>query len=197
MNIVPYVLLYFVAMMVASIASVSFTRYLYRAAGVTPAQVRRAHFPGARRELYDWLAERAGYSRQFRTMLWLSQGMVIPLLVFPLGAILLRMLHLETYIWIVAVAAGVLTLVLGVAAWRYGRRIEAETEEYFYGIGPHPYIEQAKQEGAKPRKSRSSTHSPRLGGNETSLSHSLAPLFPILIIVLFTLAIMFIQVNGS
>ena len=51
MNIAPLVLIYFVAMMVAGSISTSFTRYLYRAAGVTRAQVRQAYFPGARWEL--------------------------------------------------------------------------------------------------------------------------------------------------
>lgn len=185
MNIAPFVLMYFVAMMVAGSISTSFTRYLYRAAGVTPAQVRRAYFPGARWELYLWLAQQAAYSRQFYTMLRLSQGMMVPIAVAPIGAIVLWMLHLEGYIWMVAVVAAGLTLILGLAAWMYGRRVVADTRDFFYGIGPHPYIEQAQREGRKPKKSRSPIHGPRLGGDTPNLLLLILPLvLPMILMVL-------------
>ena len=198
MNIVPYILLYFVVMMVVSVSSVSFSRYLYRAAGVTPAQVRRAYFPGARRDLYLWLAQQAAFSRQFYTMLWLAQGLPIPLAVAPVGAIVLWLLHLEGYIWIVAVVALALTLIWGLAAWIYGRRVEADTRDFFYGIGPHPYIEQAQREGRKPKQSRFPTQGPRLGGGDNSyLSNLMMAIIPIVLMVLLGLVLMIMQGNGS
>lgn len=184
MNIAPLVLIYFVAMMVAGSISTSFTRYLYRAAGVTPAQVRRAYFPGARWELYLWLAQQAAYSRQFYTMLRLSQGMVVPIAVAPVGAIVLCLLHLEGYVWIVAVVAVALSLALSLAAWIYGRHVEADTRDFFYGIGPHPYIEQAQREGRQPKKSRSPVHGPRLGGDTPNLLLLILPLVLPMILVL-------------
>ena len=185
MNIAPFVLMYFVAMMVAGSISTFFTRYLYRAAGVTPAQVRQAYFPGARWGLYLWLAQQAAYSRQFYTMLRLSQGMMVPISVAPIGAIVLWMLHLEGYIWMVAVVAAGLTLILGLAAWMYGRRVVADTRDFFYGIGPHPYIEQAQREGRKPKKSRSPIHGPRLGGDTPNLLLLILPLvLPMILMVL-------------
>ena len=185
MNIAPFVLIYFVAMMVAGSISVSFTRYLYRAAGVTPAQVRQAYFPGARWGLYLWLAQQAAYSRQFYTMLRLSQGMMVPIAVAPVGGIALWLLHLEDYIWMVAVVAVALTLALSLATWMYGRRVVADTKDYFYGIGPHPYIEQAQREGRKPKKSRSPIHGPRLGGDTLNPLLLILPLvLPMILMVL-------------
>lgn len=185
MNIAPLVLIYFVALTVTGSISVSFTRYLYRAAGVTLAQVRQAYFPGARWGLYLWLAQQAAYSRQFYTMLRLSQGMVLPIAVAPVGATVLWLLHLEGYIWIVAVVAAGLTLIWGLAAWIYGRRVMADTRDFFYGIGPHPYIEQAQREGRKPKKSRSPIHGPRLGGDTPNLLLLILPLvLPMILIVL-------------
>lgn len=185
MNIAPFVLIYFVALTVTGSISTLFTRYLYRAAGVTPAQVRQAYFPGARWELYLWLAQQAAYSRQFYTMLRLSQGMVLPIAVAPVGAIVLWLLHLEGYIWIVAVVAVGLTLICGLAAWIYGRRVMADTRAFFYGIGPHPYIEQAQREGRKPKKSRSPIHGPRLGGDTPNLLLLILPLvLPMILMVL-------------
>ena len=82
MNLVSYLVLNFVVLLVVGPISVSFTKYLYLAAGVTPSQVQTAYFPNGRRGLVLWLEDRAGYSRQFRTMLrpkgWRPPGRCLP-----------------------------------------------------------------------------------------------------------------------
>ena len=194
MNLVSYLVLNFVVLLVVGPISVSFTKYLYLAAGVTPSQVQKAYFPNGRRGLVLWLEDRAGYSRQFRTMLRLTQGVAAPWAVSPVVAIVLWLLHLEEYLWVVAVVAGALTVALLLATWLYGRRIEADTRAYFAGYGPHPYIQQAQQEGRKPKKSRSPVHGPRLGGEDRSVFSYLAlVLVPILAMFLFSLVLMTMQ----
>lgn len=94
MNLVSYLVLNFVFLLVVGPISVSFTKYLYLAAGVTPSQVQTAYFPNGRRGLVLWLEDRAGYSRQFRTMLRLTQGVAAPWAVSPVVAIVLWLLHL-------------------------------------------------------------------------------------------------------
>lgn len=194
MNLVSYLVLNFVVLLVVGPLSVSFTKYLYLAAGVTPSQVQKAYFPNGRRGLVLWLEDRAGYSRQFRTMLRLTQGTAAPWAVSPVVAIVLGLLHLEEYLWVLAVVAGVSTVALLLATWLYGRRIQADTRAYFAGYGPHPYIEQAQQEGRKPKKSRSPVRGPRLGGEDRSVFSDLAlVLVPILAMFLFSLVLMTMQ----
>lgn len=198
MNLVSYLVLNFVVLLVVGPLSVSFTKYLYLAAGVTPSQVQKAYFPNGRRGLVLWLEDRAGYSRQFRTMLRLTQGVAAPWAVSPVVAIVLWLLHLEEYLWVVAVVAGVLTVALLLATWLYGRRIEADTRAYFAGYGPHPYMEQAQREGRKPKQSRFPTQGPRLGGGENSyLSNLMMAIIPIVLMVLLGLVLMIMQGNGS
>lgn len=198
MNLVSYLVLNFVVLLVVGPLSVSFTKYLYLAAGVTPSQVQKAYFPNGRWGLVLWLEDRAGYSRQFRTMLRLTQGVAAPWAVSPVVAIVLGLLHLEEYLWVVAVVAGVLTVALLLATWLYGRRIEADTRAYFAGYGPHPYMEQAQREGRKPKQSRFPTQGPRLGGGENSyLSNLMMAIIPIVLMVLLGLVLMIMQGNGS
>lgn len=194
MNLVSYLVLNFVVLLVVGPISVSFTKYLYLAAGVTPSQVQKAYFPNGRRGLVQWLEAKAGYSRQFRTMLRLTQGMMAPWAVSPVVAIVLWLLHLEGYLWVVAVVAGVLTVALTLATWLYGRRVEADTRGYFAGCAPHPYLQQARQEERTPKKSRHPVRGPRLGGEDRSVFSDLAlVLVPILAMFLFSLVLMTMQ----
>lgn len=194
MNIESYLVLSFVVMAVMGPISVSFTKYLYLVAGVNPSQVQEAYLPHGRRELVQWLEAKAGYSRQFRTMFLLTQGMMAPWAVSLVVAIALWLLHLEGYLWVVAVVAGVLTVALTLATWLYGRRVEAGTRGYFAGCAPHPYIQQARQEERMPRKSRHPVRGPRLGGGESSVfSDLLLAVIPVVIFVLFGLVLMSMQ----
>lgn len=194
MNLVSYLVLSFVVMAVVGPISVSFTKYLYLAAGVNPSQAQQAYLPQGRRELVQWLEAKAGYSRQFRTMFRLTQGMMAPWAVSLVVAIALWLLHLEGYLWVVAVVAGVLTVALTLATWLYGRRVEADTRGYFAGCAPHPYIQQARQEERTPRKSRHPVRGPRLGGGESSVfSDLLLAVIPVVIFVLFGIVLMLMQ----
>lgn len=194
MNIESYLVLSFVVMAVVGPISVSFTKYLYLVAGVNPSQVQEAYLPQGRRELVQWLEAKAGYSRQFRTMFLLTQGMMAPWAVSLVVAIALWLLHLEGYLWVVAVVAGVLTVALTLATWLYGRRVEADTRGYFAGCAPHPYIQQARQEERTPRKSRHPVRGPRLGGGESSVfSDLLLAVIPVVIFVLFGIVLMLMQ----
>ena len=155
MPIGPFLIFFFALSVLSHISNHILYRYLYMSAGVTAEDVRtylwstaegnRHAHRSRNRQLWPWLEMRSGHSQEFYTMSRYCNFCNLPAVLYTLAGVGMMVVRLHPYIWVLGAAMIALWAILTLLGVMYGKRIQAETADYFDSSRYHPYQPQRSE----------------------------------------------------
>lgn len=155
MPIGPFLIFFFALSVLSHISNHILYRYLYMSAGVTAEDVRtylwstaegnRHAHRSRNRQLWPWLEMRSGHSQEFYTMSRYCNFCNLPAVLYTLAGVGMMVVRLHPYIWVLGAAMIALWAILTLLGVMYGKRIQAETADYFDSCRYHPYQPQRSE----------------------------------------------------
>ena len=155
MPIGPFLIFFFALSVLSHISNHILYRYLYMSAGVTAEDVRtylwstaegnRHAHRSRNRQLWPWLEMRSGHSQEFYTMSRYCNFCNLPAVLYTLAGVGMMVVRLHPYIWVLGAAMIALWAILTLLGVMYGKRIQAETADFFDSSRYHPYQPQRSE----------------------------------------------------
>ena len=155
MPIGPFLIFFFALSVLSHISNHILYRYLYMSAGVTAEDVRtylwstaegnRHAHRSRNRQLWPWLEMRSGHSQEFYTMSRYCNFCNLPAVLYTLAGVGMMVVRLHPYIWVLGAAMIALWAILTLLGVMYGKRIQAETADYFDSSRYQPYQPQRSE----------------------------------------------------
>ena len=149
MPIGPFLIFFFALSVLSHISNHILYRYLYMSAGVTAEDVRtylwstaegnRHAHRSRNRQLWPWLEMRSGHSQEFYTMSRYCNFCNLPAVLYTLAGVGMMVVRLHPYIWVLGAAMIALWAILTLLGVMYGKRIQAETADFFDSSRYKPY----------------------------------------------------------
>ena len=165
MPIGPFLIFFFALSVLSHISNHILYRYLYMSAGVTAEDVRtylwstaegnRHAHRSRNRQLWPWLEMRSGHSQEFYTMSRYCNFCNLPAVLYTLAGVGMMVVRLHPYIWVLGAAMIALWAILTLLGVMYGKRIQAETADYFDSSRYKPYrpkLESDEEEADTPEE---------------------------------------------
>lgn len=149
MPVGPFLIFFFALSVLSHISNHILYRYLYMSAGVTAEDVRtylwstaegnRHAHRSRNRQLWPWLEMRSGHSQEFYTMSRYCNFCNLPAVLYTLAGVGMMVVRLHPYIWVLGAAMIALWAILTLLGVMYGKRIQAETADFFDSSRYKPY----------------------------------------------------------
>ena len=149
MPIGPFLIFFFALSVLSHISNHILYRYLYMSAGVTAEDVRtylwstaegnRHAHRSRNRQLWPWLEMRSGHSQEFYTMSRYCNFCNLPAVLYTLAGVGMMVVRLHPYIWVLGAAMIALWAIFTLLGVMYGKRIQAETADFFDSSRYKPY----------------------------------------------------------
>ena len=152
----PVLISLFVLFALSILSDKLLSRYLYMTAGLKPVDAQmylwtrtednHMHRNRDRHDqLWAWMERRSGYAKEFYTMSRYCSLTNLPVKLYFVGVMVIFATRLYQYTWALGAAMLVLWAILTLLGVMYGKRIQAETADYFDSSRYHPYQPQRSE----------------------------------------------------